>query len=390
MTTSSLSFGQYLTRVGLISLEQLEEATEALVVFGGRLGSNLIELGYLRIEEVEQSLAQHLQVPAAPRDWLEHPSPAALKTLPVGLPERYRVLPLRVDEREIHLAMVDPRDPVHLEDLGFATGMRIRPYVFSEVRASFYLKQHLGISQDLRYINLGPTEARGRLARATEGSVPDLGAAGDGSTQPPDCSDVKWELFDLDGENLAPPDESVWGAGAAIGGKGEAGPAISPTADLATLEAAMASVPDRESLNRLAQRIARFYVGAAVMLVVRGGTIYSVFTESDADGEKGDGILASCDVDSFLSGPATRGEAFRGNPPRTGLDASLLAALGRSAAYEVAVFPIEVDEQVVNLLYVDNGPHALGDSACAALARLCTCIAGAYEYLIATSKSQHC
>ena len=54
MATSSPSFGKYLATKGLISPEQLDEATQALVVFGGRLGTNLIELGYLRIDQVEQ------------------------------------------------------------------------------------------------------------------------------------------------------------------------------------------------------------------------------------------------------------------------------------------------------------------------------------------------
>ena len=38
-------FGAYLLRTGAISSAQLNEATQAQVIFGGRLGTNLAELG---------------------------------------------------------------------------------------------------------------------------------------------------------------------------------------------------------------------------------------------------------------------------------------------------------------------------------------------------------
>ena len=37
-------FGGYLIGRGVITAAQLEEATQAQVIFGGRLGTNLIEL----------------------------------------------------------------------------------------------------------------------------------------------------------------------------------------------------------------------------------------------------------------------------------------------------------------------------------------------------------
>ncbi len=39
------SFGKFLIRRGFISAEDLEEATHAMVVVGGRLGTNVVDLG---------------------------------------------------------------------------------------------------------------------------------------------------------------------------------------------------------------------------------------------------------------------------------------------------------------------------------------------------------
>ena len=46
------SFGKFLARKGVLSQKELEEATQSLVVVGGRLGTNLVDLGTLGIEEL--------------------------------------------------------------------------------------------------------------------------------------------------------------------------------------------------------------------------------------------------------------------------------------------------------------------------------------------------
>ncbi len=51
------SFGTYLLYRGVCSRELLERATRHTAVYGGRLGTNLVELGYLDIEELERQLA---------------------------------------------------------------------------------------------------------------------------------------------------------------------------------------------------------------------------------------------------------------------------------------------------------------------------------------------
>ena len=61
------SFGRYLLDRGVLAREQLAEATQVMVVFGGRLGTILVEAGMLSVEQVEEHLARHLDLPRAPR-----------------------------------------------------------------------------------------------------------------------------------------------------------------------------------------------------------------------------------------------------------------------------------------------------------------------------------
>ena len=46
-----MKLGTALVKEGVITPEQLEEALKAQVIFGGKLGTNLIELGYLDAAE---------------------------------------------------------------------------------------------------------------------------------------------------------------------------------------------------------------------------------------------------------------------------------------------------------------------------------------------------
>ena len=54
-----MTFGRYLRRHAIVSEEQLKDATAALVLFGGRLGTHLVERGALNPDELERHLAAH-------------------------------------------------------------------------------------------------------------------------------------------------------------------------------------------------------------------------------------------------------------------------------------------------------------------------------------------
>jgi hypothetical protein len=53
---------------------------------------------------------------------------------------------------------------------------------------------------------------------------------------------------------------------------------------------------------------------------------------------------------------------------------------------EIAVLPVALSGRVVNLLYADNGPEALGDASVAALTSICARVGAAYERLIRERK----
>ena len=170
------TFGHYLVEQGVITKDQFEEATQSRVVFGGRLGTNLAELGYMRIEDIGRHLCKHLELPLAPEEWLSKPSDAARGAVSRELVEKHSVLPLHIEERALHIAMLDPRDPVQIDEIAFATGLRIVPYVLPEVQLRAMLEHHYGIRREVRYINLGREAAAG-LTKKGKATAENLGTA---------------------------------------------------------------------------------------------------------------------------------------------------------------------------------------------------------------------
>ena len=150
----AIRIGELLVREKLITLAQLEEALKCQVIFGGRLGTNLIEMGLLEEGDIARILSKKLGVPFLdppgllmniPQDVIELISPADAA--------RYQIIPLRMEGRRLSLGMVDPSDLKAIDEVAFRTGFVIRPVVVPEVRIVLALEKYYQIERKLRYIN---------------------------------------------------------------------------------------------------------------------------------------------------------------------------------------------------------------------------------------------
>jgi hypothetical protein len=403
------TFGHYLVEHGVITKDQFEEATQSRVVFGGRLGTNLAELGYMRLEDIGRHLAKHLEVPLAPEEWLTNPSAEARDALPTRLVEKHKVLPLRVEQRTLHLAMLDPHDPIKVDEIAFATGMRIVAYVVPEVQLLALLEHHYGLRREVRYINLGKEAASGltrkpnaaaedpneRFPELNPDAAEDMAPLGDSQDlideesfqslhAKTDPNSAKQQNQSTDTQAAEVPEMEI--ADLEASRPVDAAPELAEDS-IAALEVALVLASDRDAVSEIALRIARRYTEAAAIFIVRGGIVSGFRGDGEAISEQITGILLPTESDCAITAPATTKVPFRGRPPEGGLDTTLLANLQRGEAREVTVFPILIRNQVVNLLYTDSGQNPLGETGFAALGALATLIARAYERLILERKA---
>lgn len=167
-------FGQFLNKRGLLSRDQLQEALEHQAVYGARLGSNLIELHMITPERLAEALAEFHHAPLPPRAWLERPGKAAVKRVTRPLVERIRFIPLRYIDKVLHVAVLDPNDPGVLDNLRFATGCRIKPYVMPEIWIHDWLFNLFQIPRGIRHIEVDypPVDQQIPQAHSRENETP--------------------------------------------------------------------------------------------------------------------------------------------------------------------------------------------------------------------------
>lgn len=396
------SFGQYLREHGAIDAAQFDDVCRSQIVHGGRIGSSLVELGYLQLEELAQYLSDYHGVPRPPEDWLEAPDERALKLVPSSLIRRYNVLPLRLEPEQIHVVMLDPRDRSQIDLIGDAARRAVKPYVLPEVRLRYWLEVHCGIDPHPRYKNLAararqsekrPTagtthfaplaageELSSELIFATTAEAAPLGERVSAARQSSIDESLLEEIVlveEVPADLQSPPAASSTVASPRL----PAGPG-----EIAALEAQLQGADDRDEIIDLGLRLGAAFAPAVALFIVRNQLVTGHRALAFGVVSSLDTILLPAETPSIFTQPAVTNHAFRGRPPHDGMDGRVLEAIGRSDAQEVLIQPISIQGRVVNLLYADNGADALADTLVAALGTLADTMGAAYERLILEAK----
>ncbi|MET0402960.1 MAG: hypothetical protein ABW123_11185, partial [Cystobacter sp.] len=142
--------GAHLVRKGLVTQAQLDEALKSQLIYGGSLGTNLVELGLLDLATLGQSLSDTFHFPLATEAELAAVPAETVALLRPDLARNHLAFPLALEGRRLRVAMAEPQDPRHVDSLGFATGMRIVPSIVSEPRLLQLLERHYGIPRPVR------------------------------------------------------------------------------------------------------------------------------------------------------------------------------------------------------------------------------------------------
>ncbi|HZI13970.1 MAG TPA: hypothetical protein VE153_26615, partial [Myxococcus sp.] len=155
--------GALLVRKGLITTAQLDEALKAQLIYGGRLGSLLIELDAIDIDTLAGVLGEQSRYPVAQDADFEEAADSVLALLTAAQAEKHLAFPLSQEGRRLKVAMATPMDMEHLDALGFITGLRIIPYVAPELRLFHFQAKRYGIQREARFIRIAPSERQQQM-----------------------------------------------------------------------------------------------------------------------------------------------------------------------------------------------------------------------------------
>jgi general secretion pathway protein E len=124
---AGLPIGEIMVAQGSISREKIGEALTAQEERGGRLGEALIYLKACTEEQVLIALAAQLELPYQPRLGAEEISQELIGKVPINFAKQTRLMPLRMENGGVVVAMADPLDTGAVDSLRLLLGASVSP-----------------------------------------------------------------------------------------------------------------------------------------------------------------------------------------------------------------------------------------------------------------------
>jgi type IV pilus assembly protein PilB len=195
----AVRIGELLLKEKRITPEQLQEALNYQRTNGGKLGANLIKLGYVKDEEITALLSKQYGVPSIALTQFEI-DPAVVKLVPAETAQKYQIIPLSRAGATLTIAMTDPTNVFAMDDIKFMTGYNVEPVVASETAVIDAIAKYYGKSAPVVEKGGGPAAAppgASALELATKG-LEEMQALGDSADV-----EVLAEFEEISAEQLA-------------------------------------------------------------------------------------------------------------------------------------------------------------------------------------------
>jgi len=413
-----MKLGEMLVRDGRLTEPQLVAALGYQARDGARLGTVLVEHGFVDIEAITVYLGLELGIPIATGAMLERAKRAAVRLLQPAQAFKYKCVPLVVQDRQLIAAIEDPHDFATLEALTSITGYRVLPRVAPELRIYYYIERYYGVARPPRFLKFGDSP------RGDEGAVdaglpapplpglPPVPAAPIAAPGPqPRLRSVKlskMKMFDdsealeleaedlidtLDADDAAPaeaaPNAAPFQPSAPIVTRAPTNPPHAPppmSADLALRELAMAT--DRNHIVAVLLGYAASTFDAAVVFAVRDNFAFGWRAIGDLPGHANvEHVLIPLEAPSVVqSAIASESHVFHGPLAPSTVNSYLYKVLGCAEPPIVTAGAITIGKRIVNVLY-GHSP-ALSPLQLEVLQQVCKSAAEAYARLIAVAKKK--
>ncbi len=123
--------GELLLKEKRISTEQLQQALNHQKANGGRLGYNLVKMGFVKDEDITSLLSKQYGVPSINLTQFDIDL-GVIKLIPAETAHKYQIIPLSRAGATLTIAMTDPTNVFAMDDIKFMTGYNVEPVVASE------------------------------------------------------------------------------------------------------------------------------------------------------------------------------------------------------------------------------------------------------------------
>ncbi|MGE0591532.1 MAG: type IV-A pilus assembly ATPase PilB [Vicinamibacterales bacterium] len=137
----AVRIGELLLKEKRITPEQFQEALNHQRQHGGKLGFNLVKLGFVRDEEITALLSRQYGVPSIVLSGFDI-DPTVIKLVPAETAQKYQIVPLSRSGATLTIAMTDPTNVFAMDDIKFMTGCNVEPVVASETAVADAIQKY--------------------------------------------------------------------------------------------------------------------------------------------------------------------------------------------------------------------------------------------------------
>lgn len=339
-----IKLGEMLVKAGLVKPAALDEALKSQVIFGGRLGTNLIEMGCLGEEALARVLSEKLRVPYVDPQELMSVPPKTVELITAELAEKYQVVPLRLEGRRLSIAMADPSDLPATDEIAFRTGYVIQPMVTPEIRLFAALEKYYGIKREVRFLPVSK-ELGGRRLHAYQ------------PNRPAEMSAAPREVVDFSTIPGSEADYFLWGEEAGQVARAEAVGRC--TVD--SLSRELAEARDRDAVAAaLVGWAGEHSERAALLVVMRDAVSGWMAVAGGARLERFAELRVGLAEPSVFQAAVRDRGVFLGPVPETPANRRLVAALGGGEPRGLLLVPMVMNRRVVTILCAAGTPDRLG------------------------------
>ena len=342
-----MRLGELLLEAGVITPVQLEEALRAQVMWGARLGTSLVELGYIDLDALSNALGYQQHLPAALASHFDRADRKLQALLSANHADKFEAVPLfRVGTKAVTIASTEPLDEhalhVIADELGVARD-KIIEAIAPELRIRYALERVYQIMRPQRF-QRAPGSARAvPVALSFTGQQPlEVPAPIDVELAPAGGERRRYVRTLADGPAEVPSPKQ---RALTLDGIDEELPAV-----LSTIERA----PDRERVAKLAiaaiAHLEPATVGAS-LLTMRGAVAVS-WTSFRRDGKPVAALAIPTEPAGVVATALRHKDVARALPGEgSELDERLLAAFGLEWGGLLAA-PLSAGGRVIGLLVV--------------------------------------
>ena len=383
--------GEMLLAEKLVKPDQLEEALETQVIHGGRLGTNLVELGFLPEADLARMLGKQHTMPFAAGEMV--PDPSALALVNRQFYDDEDVLPMRIDATRLTVVVLGP-GPAQLkatDALGFKAGKRVVTVVIPEFRMNQLLRAHCKAFRPMRPIDVNALRPSKKKHEdlATPAEVGELINEDDFA-----------KLYAKAVEGAGEEEEII--DGAVIEEEAPAVPSPLPSAPVptgVTVEKQAPPLTFAEAQKQLQTSTNREDIATTVLQFARSKFRRSLLLNVQGDlvtGWKGTGKGVTVRAVRRIGVTLREANTFKlvrdlkshfiGPMKRTPGMQVFYEQLGGGYPQTAVILPLLVRGKLVHLLYVDHGPDQLTPPDVGELLILAQTVTRSYETLIKQRK----